>query len=296
MLSPEVIEARKKGIGGSDVAVILGLSPWKTPTELHLEKRGELEPESLDDNELVHFGNVLEDVVADEYARRNKVKVERRNKMMASKEHPFMLANIDRKVVGVRKGLECKTADRFTVKNWGEQGSEDIPDYYRTQVEHYMIVTQYPEWDLAVLIGGNDYRDYHIERDPELSEMIIEAEARFWEGVEKGIAPEFDWEHPGTLDLVKRMHPGTNGETIQLPDELVHWHEVKQEADRIVKQYQTVSDTCKARILAAMGDAACGQLPACSYQYKRSLVKETEFTVKKDAYMAMRGSAMRGKK
>jgi len=296
MLTAEQLEARKAGIGGSDVAVILGLSPWKSQTELYLEKRGEIEPADLSDNELVHFGNVLEGVVADEYARRNNVKVERRNQMLKSKEYPFMLANIDRKVVGARKGLECKTAAQFSLTNWGEQGSDDVPDYYRVQCEHYMIVSQYPEWDLAVLIGGNNYRDYHIEQDKELSEMIVENCAKFWEKVEKGIPPQFDWDHPGTIDLVKRMHPGTNGETIQLPDELVHWAEVKQEAERIVKEYGTVVDVCKARILAAMGDSACGTLPSAGVQFKRSLVKATEFTVKKDAYMVMRQSKYTEKK
>lgn len=290
MLTPEVIEARKKGLGGSDIAVILGLSPWKSPTELYYEKRGEIEPADLSDNELVHFGHVLEGVVADEYSRRNNVKVERRNKMMASKEHPFMLANIDRKVVGVKKGLECKTADRFTINNWGEPGTDEIPDYYRTQVEHYMIVTQYPEWDLAVLIGGNQYRDYHIEQDLELSEMIIEQCAKFWERVQKGLVPDLDFNHPGTLDLIKKMHPGTNGKTIQLPDEILHWHKVKTEAEAMVKTYTGVVDGCKARILAALGDNACGTLPDAAYQYKRSQVKAQEFTVKKDAYFVMRGS------
>jgi len=296
MLTPEILEARKKGLGGSDIAVILGLSPWKSATELYYEKRGELEPPDLSDNELIHFGNVLEGVVADEYSRRNDVKVERRNKMMASKEHPFMLANIDRKVVGEKKGLECKTADRFTMHKWGEQGSDDIPDYYRTQVEHYMIVTGYPVWDLAVLIGGNTYRDYHVEQDQELSEMIVEQCAKFWERVQTGLVPDFDWTHPGTMDLIKKLHPGTNGETIELPTELVHWHETKVQAEAMVKTYQGVVDGCKARILAAMGDNACGQFSQVAYQYKRSEVKATEFTVKKDAYMVMRGSAIRSKK
>ena len=111
MLTTEQLEARKAGIGGSDAAAIMGLSPWKTATEVYLEKRGEIAPENIDDKEVVIFGNLLEDVVAGEYARRNNVKVERRNDMFKHAKHPFMLANIDRKVVGVKKGLECKTGD-----------------------------------------------------------------------------------------------------------------------------------------------------------------------------------------
>lgn len=290
MLTPEVLEARKKGIGGSDEAVLLGLSPWKTPLELYYEKRGEWEPEDLSDNELIHFGNVLEDVVAQEYARRNNVKVERRNNMLASKEHPFLLANIDRKVVGSKRGLECKTAGSFMRKEWGESGSDEIPDYYRVQCEHYMIVTGYTEWDLAVLIGGNEYRDFHIQQDKELSEMMIEQAAKFWEKVQKGIAPEVDFNHKGTLDLIKKMHPGTNGETIELPAELLHWHETMTQAQDLVKTYTNVVDGCKARILSALGDNACGTFTDAGYQYKRSLTKRKETVMPATEFIVMRGS------
>jgi putative phage-type endonuclease len=217
MLTTEQLEARKAGIGGSDVASIVGISPWKSKHQLYLEKRGEIEEEVLD-SEIIHFGNVLEDVVAQEYARRNDVKVQRRNDMIKHEKYPWMLANIDRKVVGRKKGLECKTADKFTRGKWGEDGSDDVPDHYRTQSEHYMIVTGLPEWDLAVLIGGNEYRQYHLQQDKELSEMIIEQEAIFWDAVKKGIPPLMDYDHPGTLDLLKRVYPGTNGKTIQMPE------------------------------------------------------------------------------
>jgi putative phage-type endonuclease len=264
-LTPEQLEARKSGLGGSDVAAIMGMSPWKTAHTLYLEKRGEIEDEFLD-SEVIHFGNVLEDVVAGEYARRNEVKVERRNDMFKHKKYPFMLANIDRKVVGVRKGLECKTADKFTRGKWGASGTDEVPDYYHIQTAHYMNVLGYDEYDLAVLIGGNEYREYPLTRDPELSEMLIEGCVKFWERVEKGIPPEIDFEHQTAIDAIKRMYPGTNGETIDLPKELEHWHYV-----------------------------AVGQFPDIAFQYKRSQVKKKEYIVKATSYYQMRGSAIRSK-
>lgn len=292
MLTAEQLEARKAGIGGSDVASIVGISPWKTKHQLYLEKRGEIEEEQLT-SEVIHFGNVLEDVVADEYARRNDVKVQRRNDMFKHEKYPWMMANIDRKVVGQKKGLECKTADKFTRGKWGEDGSDDVPDHYRTQSEHYMIVTGLPEWDLAVLIGGNEYRQYHLQQDKELSEMLIEQEAQFWDAVEKGIPPMMDYDHPGTLDLLKRVYPGTNGETVQIP-EMEHWHKVKLEADEIIKTYSAVSDGCKARIAHALGENACGIIPGAGVQYKRGLIKRKEFTVAANEYITMRASAYKG--
>ncbi len=289
MLTPEQLEARKSGIGGSDMAAIMGMSPWKTATEVYYEKRGEIQEENIDEKEVVIFGNLLEDVVAGEYARRNSVKVERRNKMFAHPDHPFMLANIDRKIVGVRKGLECKTGDKYTTKNWGEAGTDEVPDYYLIQAAHYMEVMDYPEWDMAVVLGGNDYRDYHLDRDKDLGELLTESAVKFWESVQAGIPPELDFDHRSTPDLLKRMHPGSNGETLIL-EGFDHWHQVKIEADEEVKRYSAVSDACKNRILAAVGDNAIGVLEGCGFQYKRSQTKRKEFTVAANTFMTMRGS------
>lgn len=295
MLTAEQLEQRKTGIGGSDVAAILGLSPWKSAFQLYMEKRGEF-TEAPKESEVIHFGNVLEDVVADEYARRNGVKVQRRNDMIIHPEFEFMLANIDRKVVGTRKGLECKTADKFTRGKWGESGTDQIPDFYRIQDEHYMNVTGYSEWDTAVLIGGNEYREYPIVRDPEIGDMLVTACKDFWQRVTDGNPPEIDFAHATTIDLIKQMNPGTNGETITLPPELYYWHKVKIDAEAEVKRYQAVADTCKARILEAIGENSAGQLPDAAYQYKRTIVKKKEFISPATSYVQMRGSAIRQKK
>lgn len=289
MLTNEQLEARKSGIGGSDMAAIMGMSPWKTATEVYYEKRGEIEEENIAEKEVVIFGNLLEDVVAGEYARRNSVKVERRNDMFKHKEYPFMLANIDRKVVGVKKGLECKTGDKYTTRNWGEAGTDEVPDYYLIQAAHYMEVLDYPEWDMAVVLGGNDYRDYHLDRNKQLGELLVESAIRFWEQVTNGIPPEMDFDHKSTPELLKRMHVGTNGETVFL-EGLDHWHQVKIEADEEVKRYTAVSDACKNRIMAAVGDNACGIIKDANFQYKRGQTKRKEFTVAANTFMTMRGS------
>lgn len=293
MLTAEQRETRKTGIGGSDVASIVGMSPWKAANEVYLEKRGEIEEENIDEKEIIIFGNLLEDVVASEYARRNSVKVERRNQVIRHSKYDFMLANIDRKVVGIRKGLECKTADKFTRGNWGADGSDEVPDYYHIQCGHYMNVLNYSEWDLAVLIGGNEYRQYHLQRDKELSEMLLEACIKFWEMVKKGEPPEIDFEHQSAIGAIKRMYPGTNGQTIELPKELEHWHHVKVEAAKEVSKYEKVVDTCKARIMEAIGENAVGQFTNIHQQYKRTEIKKKEFTVAATSYYTMRASAIR---
>ena len=158
MLTTEQLEDRKSGIGGSDVASIMGLSPWKDANAVYLEKRGEIEPDDIGGKEFVHFGNVLEQVVADEYTRRTGEKLQKRNEMLRHPKYEFLLANIDRKIGGRPAVFEAKTADKWSRGKWGEDGSDEIPDYYRVQVEHYFNVTGYDEGVLAVLIGGNEFR------------------------------------------------------------------------------------------------------------------------------------------
>lgn len=205
---------RRSGIGGSDVAALLGLSPWKTPYDLWLDKRGEGE-EVDEDKPAIYWGNVLEEVVAQEYAVRTKQKVQRVNTMMRLPGKPHFLANIDRAVINPNVAgnvrwngerlttdriLECKTANGFMTSFWGEAGTDRVPDYYLLQCQWYLGITQASVADLAVLIGGSDYRVYTIERDNQLIADIHEAAQQFWNLVTSGVAPD-----PQTVaDALKR--------------------------------------------------------------------------------------------
>ena len=289
MLTTEQLEARKLGIGGSDVAAILGLSKWQTAHGLYLEKRGEIPDDPREESEVMHFGNVLEDVVAKEFERRNDLKVRKRNQHFTHKEYPFLMANIDRSVDGLKAVLECKTAGQFMASDWGESGSDQFPDYYRVQLIHYMNVLGYKQGYLSVLIGGNQYRQYYIEQDDELLEMIMQACIEFWARVQDGNPPEIDYDHRTTVDMLKKLHTGTNGEVIHLPTKLQPWIDVMEQASAAVKENEAVVDACKNRIAEAMGDASVAIVSDGDYQFKRSMTKRKEFTVAATDFMVMRG-------
>ena len=146
------LEARKQGLGGSDVATIAGLSKWKSQVQVFLEKTQAIEQEDVQ-SEVAYFGNVLEEVVAQEFAKRTGLKVQRRNAILQHPAYPWMLANVDRLIVGERIGLECKTASEYLKKN-GRM--KKYPVTY-LQCQHYMAVTGYEAWWIAVLIGGNKF-------------------------------------------------------------------------------------------------------------------------------------------
>jgi len=214
------LKLRDMGVGGSDAGVIAGVNNYKTKHELYLEKRGLMEAPDLSANQAVHFGNVLEDVVAQEYAERTGQKVRRNNFMLKSLEFPYMLANLDREVVGdTDKGLECKTAGAFMRDQWGEDGSDQVPDHYLLQVQHYMAVTGKKLFDLAVLLGGQDFRIYTIPRDETLITSLRTLEGVFWRHVEKEEPPEIEYDAKTTASLLDRLYPGTDGKVLHASDQ-----------------------------------------------------------------------------
>ena len=189
MTHQEWLEDRRKGIGGSDVATILGLNKYKSVYQLWLEKTGQVEVTSAQ-SEAAYWGNTLEEVVAEEFSKRTGKKVRRRNRVFEHSKYPFLRANIDRDIVGENAVLECKTANQFLANEWDD---DEIPIQYICQVQHYMNVLNLDYVYFAVLIGGQKFVWKKMERDQELIDMITEKLVAFWtENVEKGIEPAID--------------------------------------------------------------------------------------------------------
>ncbi|HAB8189965.1 TPA_asm: hypothetical protein GYQ97_13715 [Listeria monocytogenes] len=180
---------RRQGIGGSDAGIIMGLNKYKTAFELWLDKTGQILPDESA-GEAAYWGNQMEEVVAKEFEKRTGKKVRRSNMMYQHPEHDFMLANVDRFIVGEDALLECKTASAYLAKEWE---SDEVPATYLVQIQHYLTVTGKSKAYVAVLIGGNKFIWKEIERDEELINQIIAFELDFWETNIKGhVAPALD--------------------------------------------------------------------------------------------------------
>ncbi|MBD9787333.1 YqaJ viral recombinase family nuclease, partial [Enterococcus faecalis] len=199
MTHDEWLLDRLKGIGGSDVATILGLNQYKSVYQLWLEKTGQVELKDTE-SEPAYWGNVLEEVVAKEFQERTGKKVRRRNQVFEHSLHPFLRANIDREVVRENAILECKTANQFLAKEW--EGNE-VPLSYLCQVQHYMNVLNKDYCYIAVLIGGQKFIWKRVERDQELIDVLTEQLVNFWENnVIKSIEPIIDGSK-ATADFLK---------------------------------------------------------------------------------------------
>lgn len=232
MSRQEWLETRTKGIGGSDASIVLGLNKWKTPFELWLEKSGQVIPvESQSD--AAYFGSMLEDLVAKEFEKRSGKKVRRRNAMFQHTDFPFIIANIDRMIVGEKAILECKTTSAYNSKDWED---DEIPENYIIQVQHYLGVLgpEYKKAYIAVLIGGQKFIWKEIARDEELIDMIFQAERYFWyEHVEKNIPPALDGSSAAEEFLKQKYSKAEPGKTIDL----------KSEYKDKVEQYLSLKET-----------------------------------------------------
>lgn len=178
MLTAEQVAERTKYIGASDAAAVLGLSRWKTPLQVWAEKTGAVAPEDLSDKLPIEVGNELEELVAKLYAKRTGKKVARVNETQFHPNYPFIAANLDRRIVGEKAILECKTASAWKAKEWE---GEDVPQEYVIQALHQLGVTGADRCDVAVLIGGNqDFRIKSVYRDEAAIGEIFHKEADFW--------------------------------------------------------------------------------------------------------------------
>lgn len=205
----EWLKWRQKGIGGSDAAAIAGLNPWKSPIAVYLEKLGETQVGQID-NERMRIGRDLEDYVARRFSEATGFKVRRRNAILQHPEHDFMLANIDRQIVGKNEGLECKVTNSYAKKEW----EQEIPLHYEIQCHHYMAVTGYSAWWIAVLIGNEKFVYKKIERDEEIINYLIQIEKDFWENhVLKREMPAPDGSKAAE-ELIKNMYPESNPGTV----------------------------------------------------------------------------------
>lgn len=246
--SKEWHEQRSKGIGGSDAGAILGFNPYKSAYTLWAEKTGKIDDE-IPDNEAMRLGRDLEDYVAKRFCEATGKKVKRSNFSYQSEEHPFMLANVDRLVVGEKAGLECKTTNMLTRTNY-EAG--DIPPSYYAQCQHYMAVTGLEKWYIAILVMNKGFYWYEILRSDEEIKALIDREAEFWKCVENDVEPNIDGSD-STSETILKLHPKGKGDAIDLAldqeaENLFKLKKQKKELDEEIKKIEN-------RFKHDMGDA-----------------------------------------
>lgn len=258
------LKERQCGIGGSDVGAVLGVNKYKTPFEVYLEKTEPI-TEIKEQSESAYFGDIFEDIVAKEFEKRTGFKVRRDRKHYKHKDYHFMVANIDRRIVGENAILECKTANQYLLKEWED---EEIPASYLLQVQHYLAVTGADRGYIAVLIGGQKFIWKEVSRDEELIEIIIQAEKDFWGLVEAKTPPALDGSSAAEKYLKEKYKEVEEDKTVELgfeyKDKIKSYLEMKDQ----LKNFETQVKELENQIKFEMGNAEYAYVPGYNLSWK----------------------------
>lgn len=206
------------GIGGGAIAAIVGLDEFKTSLDVWHELRGDAPRTIAPPSEAAYCGQFLEEAVAAMYADKsgNKLRGDGRQRF-AHEARPWQTGRPDRQVVapnGDLFGLEIKTTDKDNAPLWGVDGSADVPDRVTTQCQWYMSLTGFPRWDVAVLIGGNDFRKYRLKADAKVERLLLNRAHAFWERHHLGGVPP---ETAGEIDELREALKKTTNRVVPPP-------------------------------------------------------------------------------
>lgn len=262
MSNEEWLKQRQNSIGGSDAGAILGFNKYESPYSLYCKKvYPETFEEDLSNNEAIHFGNVLEDIVAKEFTARTGKKVRKHNKMMYHPEHEFMSANVDRVVIGEKAILECKTANQYKESEWKDG---NVSASYMAQCYHYLAVTGLEKAYIAVLIGGQKFVWTEIERDEGIINEIIESEKDFWfNHVMKQVPPETD-DSEATSDALNKLWNVTNENILTIDEEQNARFKAMIAIDKQIKELQKEKRGHQNKLKELLGENEQGQ----TYNFK----------------------------
>lgn len=289
MTREEWLEARRRGIGGSDVSAIMGLNPYRSALSIYMDKVGAVPVDASEMSEQAYWGTVLEEPIARRFAELHpELTVRRNNNILINSDYPFAIANIDREIRDGNEtyGLEIKTVGIRSAKFWEDN---DVPLAYVLQVSHYMLVTGWQKFIIAALVGGQKYIERTVERDEDIIQTLVAREREFWQMVQDQTPPEADGS-VNYAEILKSMYPeALKGKVINLPMEMSSVLDSYKSLDELVKdakeQFDELTrkrDMFKQAIVRTMGDAERAVLGNTEITYKNvsrpeHLVKATTF-------------------
>jgi len=247
MLTEEQLELRKKGIGGSDAAKILGYSNFGSALTVYNEKKGL--PNLSDDNNRIakELGSFLEPWILNKYCKYTGNKAIKPDELFVHPEHNFIIGNLDGIVVDKKILVEIKTA-RNSI-DWGEEGTSDIPKYYLCQILHYLAIINYNIAHAYVFFKDTEtFRFYEIERDLEIEKMLLKQEIKFWnEHILKNIPPS-----PTSIEEFKLIYPTSERKEIITDDEVLFAYENLKTINQKIKDFEELQTEFKHKIFSYM--------------------------------------------
>lgn len=250
----EWIDERRKGIGGTDVAAICGLHPYRSALDVYLDKLG-IAPH-VEDNAAMKWGRIMEPIIAQEVTAATGIQFQEAE-FLRKPDNEVLCGTPDYWNQYQRVLLECKTAGLRQAHLWGDDQTDEVPMPYLTQVLWYLELTGYDEAKLAVLIGGNDFRMYSIKRDDDLQAALVDRAMKFWrDHIETMTPPPLDGSDSAKAWL-KQAYPRHTSETLETAtedqaDQMRLVAGLKRDLEKAEEQYETA----KVRLCDCIGDRA----------------------------------------
>lgn len=288
---------RRKGIGASEAAAVLGASPWKSAADVWAEKVGIAEP-SEEETEAMLWGTRLEPIIREVYMLETERLVVQPGGPFAivqSKKYPFLRTTLDGTIVPIDdRGpgvFEAKTASFFKREEW----AEEPPLQYQIQNQHQLAVTGWTWGGDAVLIGGQRFLHTDFAANLGFQALLIQKLEVFWESVVKEVPPPVDGSD-GAKDLLARLFPRQEpGKIVALPTEAMTWHQDLAGVKDELKRLKDREAELKNYLTAAIGDGEMGVLPSGD-AYTWRLVEKKEYVVQPQSYRELRFKAKKGAK
>jgi putative phage-type endonuclease len=278
LTAPEGEIDRRSGVGGSDVAAILGLDPKRSPFDVWLEKRGDA-PAFVQNNR-TRWGTRLQKAIADGYGEETGRQVRWLDTGMRHPERGFHTGHPDAICIPHQedRALEVKNAGADQLHRWGPRGTDEVPERAYFQGLWYMPLLQVTRIDFAVLFGGNDLGIYTVARDEDLEGTVIERVEKFWrDHVLANAPPEISATNTAKEYLRSRFPRHLEPLRLATEDEMLiakMYHAANVNAERMEKR----AEDLKMRLKLSIGEAAGLQGDGWQITYKASKnVTKTEW-------------------
>ena len=252
MSNEEWLKWRKKGLGGSDIAAILGISKWSSAIDIWLQKTNQKFDETIE-NEAMTWGKILEPVIREQFKQKTGKKVVEVHSILQNEEYRFMLADLDGLTEdenGAPAILEIKCVSEYKRSEWD---NDQIPYYYMTQVMHYLAVTGLDTAYVVALVGCNSMIIREVKADQEMIAMLVACEKNFWDKVVNCVRPEAD-ASDACKELLDSLYRGGVSEQIVLPEEAIEFVDLYLEASADEDSAKAKKQLASNRLKEIMGD------------------------------------------
>lgn len=248
-------EDRGTYLGSHDTSAIFGLNPWRGPINVYMDKLGMSVQRDVDDiPEQLRMGLKMQPVILDLFAEKMRCNLEG-ERFIRHPELTWFGGTPDATIVGEKAGVDAKNV-RWNRGEWGDEGSDTVPEYVAMQCHHFMTLLGYERWYVATLFGGCEFKVYEIIRDDEISDMIVRADAEFWhEHIEKESPPELDGSE-SWRKYVERKFPKDNGDVrVATVDEILLLNQYRRQ-NALLKRREARVEELKTRLCASLGESA----------------------------------------